>query len=67
MLNKVDMLESQVRKMSADPRLNKALVDCHVCGDKGHFRRDCPKWESKTAKCEVATVSFVTETAKTEK
>ena len=67
MLNKVDALESQVRKMSADTRLNKAMMDCNVCGDKGQFGSDCPRWESKTAKREGAMVSFAMEAAKAEK
>ena len=56
MKNQFDALESQVRKMSADPRLNKAMVDCHVCGEKGHFGRDCSRWEPKTVKREGATI-----------
>ena len=48
MKNKCDALESRVRKMSADPRMNKDMVDCHVCGEKGHFGRDCSRWSSRS-------------------
>ena len=46
--NKCDALESRVRKVSADPRMNKYMVDCHVCGEKGHFGRDCSRWSSRS-------------------
>ena len=56
MKNKCDALESLVCKMSADPRMNKGMVDCYVCGEKGHFGRDCSRWKSKVAKREGATI-----------
>ena len=63
MKNQFDALESQVRKMSADPRLNKAMVDCRVCGEKGHFGRVCSEWSRwgpKTVKREGATILSAT-------
>ena len=56
MKNKCDALESMVRKMSAGPRMNKAMVDCHLCGEKGHFGRDCSRWKSKVVKQEGDTI-----------
>ena len=27
----------------------KGGIECHHCHQKGHIRRDCPKWKAKTA------------------
>ena len=53
MHQKIDLLETQLRRMTSDPRPSD-FNRCYECDGEGHFGRDCPERAMKLARREAA-------------